>query len=453
VQYAYDAASNRVSMTDPQGTETTYGYDQLNRLTTLANSWAGTFGFSYDNLSRRTQLSRPNGVNTNYNYDALSRLLSVVHEVGDTVLDGASYTYDAAGNRLSKTDLQTNLTSDYTYDAIYQLLQVAQGTTTTESYTYDVVGNRLSSLGMSPYQYNSSNELTSTPSGSYTYDANGNTLTDALGRSFTWDFENRLTQVVNPGVGTTTFRYDPFGRRIQKSGPLGATNYLYDDGINLIEEIDSSGSVLGRFSGTQNTDEPLSELISGTTSYYQQDGPGSVTALSTTTGGLANTYVYDSFGKTLSSSGTVPNAFQYVARELDSETGLYYYRARYYDPSVGRFITEDPIRFKGGIDFYRYAANNPILSTDPLGLAPGGTCTCTGSGAKPIFGVCGPYTCECSCEKQSEEAFFPMYALKRDCGWVEKRCPMVIEGQSNPRMYGSIVESIKATKCYDNRPQ
>jgi len=60
------------------------------------------------------------------------------------------------------------------------------------------------------------------------YDANGNTLTDAQGRSFTWDFENRLTQVVNPGVGTTTFRYDPFGRRIQKSGPLGTTNYLYD---------------------------------------------------------------------------------------------------------------------------------------------------------------------------------------------------------------------------------
>jgi YD repeat-containing protein len=77
------------------------------------------------------------------------------------------------------------------------------------------------------------------------YDANGNTLSDAQGRSFTWDFENRLVQVVNPGVGTTTFRYDPFGRRIQKSGPLGTTNFLYDDG-NLIEELDSSGNALVR---------------------------------------------------------------------------------------------------------------------------------------------------------------------------------------------------------------
>jgi YD repeat-containing protein len=100
-------------------------------------------------------------------------------------------------------------------------------------------------------------------------DANGNTLSDAQGRSFTWDFENRLTQGVNPGVGTTTFRYDPFGRRIRKSGPLGTTNYLYDgDDDNVIEEVDASGNVLARYTSGQETDELLSELRSGTTSYY-----------------------------------------------------------------------------------------------------------------------------------------------------------------------------------------
>jgi YD repeat-containing protein len=80
------------------------------------------------------------------------------------------------------------------------------------------------------YSYNASNVLTSNSSARYSYDANGNTLSDAQGRSFTWDFENRLTQAVVPGTngGTTTFKYDPFGRRIQKSGPLGTTNYLYD---------------------------------------------------------------------------------------------------------------------------------------------------------------------------------------------------------------------------------
>jgi len=91
-------------------------------------------------------------------------------------------------------------------------------------------------------------------------DANGNTLSDAQGRSFTWDFENRLTQAVNPGVGTTTFRYDPFGRRIQKSGPLGTTNYLYS-GPNLLEEVDQSGNVLARYTRTKRIDEALARII------------------------------------------------------------------------------------------------------------------------------------------------------------------------------------------------
>src|SRR5271169_4388110 len=100
-------------------------------------------------------------------------------------------------------------------------------------------------------------------------DANGNTLSDASGKSYTWDFENRLTQAVNPGVGTTTFRYDPFGRRIQKSGPLGTTNYLYDS-LNLIEELDGGGNVTARYSQGPGLDQPFAQFRSATTSYYSQ---------------------------------------------------------------------------------------------------------------------------------------------------------------------------------------
>ena len=221
-RYTYDAASNRTSLTAPDGSITTYGYDTLNRLNGLANSWAGSFGFSYDALSRRTQLTRPNGVNTNYSYDSVSHLLSVLHQAGANTLDGASYTYDPAGNRTSKTNYLNGITSNYAYDPLYELTQVTQGGSTTESYSYDAVGNRLSSSGVPTYSYNSSNELTSNSNGSYTYDANGNTLSDPSGRSYTWDFENRLTQAVVPGTngGTTTFKYDPFGRRIQKVRPV-----------------------------------------------------------------------------------------------------------------------------------------------------------------------------------------------------------------------------------------
>jgi RHS repeat-associated protein len=208
--------------------------------------------------------------------------------------------------------------------------------------------------------------VTSNSWGSYSYDANGNTLSDAQGRSFTWDFENRLTQVVNPGVGTTTFRYDPFGRRIQKSGPLGTTNYLYN-GLSVIEEVDGSGNVLVRYTQGKRVDEPLAELRQSTTSYYDQDGLGSVTSLSNSSGALANTYTYDSFGKLVASTGALTNPFQYAGREFDQETGIYYNRARYLDQNAGRFVSADPIRFRGGTNFYAYTRNNPVLLTDAFG--------------------------------------------------------------------------------------
>ncbi len=199
-------------------------------------------------------------------------------------------------------------------------------------------------------------------------DANGNTLGDGS-KTYSWDFENRLISATVPGTGITTFRYDPFGRRIQKSGPLGTTNYLYD-GANLLQEIDNSGNVLARYTQGVYVDEPLSELRSGITSYYEEDGLGSVTSLSSSTGGIANSYTYDSFGKLTASSGTIPNPFQYTAREFDQETGAYYYRARYYDQNVGRFISEDPIGLKGGPNFYDYVSNDPVNLIDPRGLSP-----------------------------------------------------------------------------------
>ena len=202
------------------------------------------------------------------------------------------------------------------------------------------------------------------------YDSIGNTLTDAQGRSFTWDFENRLTQVVNPGVGTTTFKYDPFGRRIQKSGPLGTTNYLYD-GYSAVEEADNSGNVLARYTQGTRLDEPLSALRAATTSYYLPDGLGSVTSLSNSAGALAGTYSYDAFGKLLAFTGTIGNAFQFTGREFDQETGIYFYRMRQYDPSTGRFVSEDPSGFDlEGPNVYLYVKNNSTDLIDPFGLSP-----------------------------------------------------------------------------------
>jgi RHS repeat-associated protein len=371
--YAYDAASNRTSLTDPENGATSYSYDSLNRLTTLAPPSAfgsGSFGLSYDALSRRAQLTRPNSVSTSYTYDLLSRLLSATHATRRTTLDGASYTVDAVGNRTSRTPLPSGTATNYSYDGIYELLIATQGSTTKESYSYDVVGNRLSSLGVSPYSYNTSNELTAKPGVAYTYDNNGNALTkvDSTGTTtYAWDFENRLSSVTLPGSGgTITFKYDPLGRRIYKSSSSGTSIFAYD-ADNLIEEVSATAVVVARYTQGLGIDEPLAELRAGTVSYYEQDGLSSVTSLSNSAGAIVNTYTYDSYGKLVSSSGTLTNPFQYTAREFDAETGLYYYRARYYDPSVGRFISEDPIAFNGGFNFYRYVSNSPANFVDPFG--------------------------------------------------------------------------------------
>jgi RHS repeat-associated protein len=367
---SYDNASRPSRFTAPDGTTNDYSYDDLGRLASLNSSLAGPFAFSYDALDRRTILTRPNGVTTEYSYDPLSRLLSVLHKSGGTILDGASYTLDKSGIRTSKTNHLNNINEQYAYDLNGQLMQVSQGATTSESYTYDAVGNRLSSAASASYAYDASNELTSTSTASYSYDHNGNMVskTDSSGTTvYNWDFENRLSSIVLPAGGTITFNYDPFGRRIQKSGPGGSIIYLYNE-AGMVEELDQTGNPLARYVRGTDDDELLAETRLGTTVYYEQDGLGSVTSLSTSEGMLANTYVYDSFGRLNATAGSAINPFQYTARDFDSETGLQYYRARYYDPTIGRFINEDPIGIEGGINAYAYVHNRPTDLNDPFGL-------------------------------------------------------------------------------------
>jgi RHS repeat-associated protein len=151
------------------------------------------------------------------------------------------------------------------------------------------------------------------------------------------------------------------------SEPQTRTKYAYDYD-NLIEETNASGSVVTRYTQGENIDEPLAMLRSSATSYYDADGIGSITSLSNGSSTISQTYGYDAFGKQTSSSGSLTNPFQFTGREFDSETSLYFDRARYYDPQTGRFLTEDPIGFDGGINFYAYVLNNPASFVDPFGL-------------------------------------------------------------------------------------
>jgi len=163
-------------------------------------------------------------------------------------------------------------------------------------------------------------------------------------------------------VGAVPFAFSP------AKGTVRSSLFAYD-GDNLTEEANSSGTEVASYSQGLNIDEPLAMDRSSVASFYEADGLGSVTSLSSSAGALAETYTRDSFGKQTGSTGSITNPFQYTARESDVETGLYYYRARYFDPNAGKFLSEDPVGFLGGGNFYAYVGNSAPNFDDPLGLA------------------------------------------------------------------------------------
>jgi RHS repeat-associated protein len=178
-----------------------------------------------------------------------------------------------------------------------------------------------------------------------------------------------LTRVL--GSTDTHYNYDPFGRRIEKivnTGTPVMTRYVYD-GPNIVTEYDGSWTATAKYIHTPDIDEPLTVTQGENTFYYHLDGLGSVVNLTDASGYVAKTYTYKSFGESNSQPGGLVQPFTFTDREFDPESGLYFYRARYYDPRAGRFLTRDPIGFAGGdVNLYRVTGNDPLNYVDPIGL-------------------------------------------------------------------------------------
>jgi RHS repeat-associated protein len=195
-------------------------------------------------------------------------------------------------------------------------------------------------------------------------DRTAQTTTSSL-TSYSYDFENRL-ETANPGV-PVSYGYDPFGKRLAKTVGGATTYYLYDE-EDVIAEYDATGALIASYVHGPGIDEPISMTRGGSTYYYTFDGLGSVRDLTDAAQSIVEQYDYDSFGN-LTAPPTTGNPYTYTSREYDPETGLLFYRARYYDPKVGRFLKQDPKGFDGGdVNFYAYTFNNPINFTDPFGL-------------------------------------------------------------------------------------
>lgn len=346
-------------------TKATYTYDAVNRLTKITDGSNLATSFAYDAASRVTSRTLPNSVATTYTYDGSDRLTRLKDTKNNTVIADNNYTYNTAGQIIQNIDQSG--THVYGYDALDRLTSASYPATGNESYGYDAVGNRTSSQRSATYSYQPFNRLTATSGASYLYNNNGNMISkaDSSGTTqFAWDFENRLTQVVTPSSGSVSYKYDALGRRIQSAPSSGAsTNFNYDG--DDVAQDKTSTNVITEYLNGPGVDNKI-RLKTGNTVYYSaQDHLGSTTALTDSKGALVERETYDAYGNT---GGSAKTRYGFTGRERESLTGLMYYRARFYDPQLGRFISEDPTGLAGGINQFAYVGNDPQNRIDPSGL-------------------------------------------------------------------------------------
>ena len=367
INYTYDANSRRTKMSFGSSTFATYTYDALNRLTKIADGANQATSYAYDVTGKVISRTLPNSIVTTYAYDGLGRLTQLKDAKKNTVINANQYSYNSASEIIQNIDQSG--THAYGYDVLSRLTSATYTGTSAESYAYDGVGNRTSSQRSAMYSYQPFNRLTGTSTAGYLYDNNGNMTTKTEGTStthFAWDFENRLTQVVTPTAGSVTYKYDALGRRIQSAPSTGvSTNFTYDG--DDVAQDKTSTNVITEYLNGPGIDNKIRQkgASSKTTYYFTQDHLGSISALTSTNGGLVERQSYDAYGN---SAGSANTRHGFTGRERDSVTGLMYYRARWYDPQLGRFISEDPIGLAGGINQFAYVGNDPQNGKDPSGL-------------------------------------------------------------------------------------
>jgi RHS repeat-associated protein len=295
-----------------------------------------------------------------------------------SVLVQNDYTYDNTGQRLTNKITNpdgSSRTETYGYDETNRLTSVNYGDGQTQSYSFDALGNRASKTdvggginGTENYSYNNANMLLSRGTNSYTNDADGNTLTGG-GRTNTWDSENRLAQSID-GANTCVYTYGSDGQRhraaITNGGNTTTTDYVLD-GTMMVRERRNSANYATYLIGPRGP-EYRRDDTSGTVRWYLYDGLGSVLGEVDPNGNITSTRKLDVYGSVRSSTGTSTSKQKFVGglgHQSDDETGLIYMCARYTDPTTGRFISEDPA--KHGSDWFIYADNSPTVYVDKTG--------------------------------------------------------------------------------------
>jgi RHS repeat-associated protein len=345
--FQFDANGNRTRVTYPDGNYFTYEYDNDSRPTNIReNGGTQLAAIGYDLLGRRSSFSvGTNSVSNNstfYNYDDVSRLNVMSHNFG------------SGGGSSSAVAWQFTLNNAG---------QIRTGTMSNDRYAYQGHYNFVR-----PYGVNGLNQYTSAGPATFAYDANGNLTSDGK-NSYIYDVENRL--ITASGDTNAVLTYDPNGRLFQTTGSVsGTTQFLYD-GDQLTAEYSSSNGVLHRYVHGSGSDAPFVWYTGAGVSpserrYLLPNWQGSIVAVTDSPGNLVRINSYNAWGIPDNNN----DRFQYTGQAWLPELKLYYYKARFYSPWLGRFMQTDPIGYAGGPNWYAYVGNDPINNTDPSGLAP-----------------------------------------------------------------------------------
>ena len=382
----YDAVGNRIEVSDNSGVTVGSTYDDRDQLT--SRTWQGggvapaRIDFAYDargeqiGVKRHSDLAGTQRIGgTTTAYDDVGRTKSITHlDALDAVLASYDYTYDLASQLAS--EVRDGETIAYTNDATGQLTGADRSAGTDESYSFDPNGNRTGG----GYVIGPNNQLLSDGKFNYSYDGEGNLVRKveiATGNVTTYgfDYRDRLTEVVermSSGVvvNDVQYVYDVLDRLITRvvNGQTLRTVY---DGVHAWADYGSMGTATTRYMFGDNIDEILarSRTVDGT-AWYLTDQLGTVRNIVAATGAVIDHLDYDSFGNIVSQTNAGSgDRFTYTGREYEVAIGLYYYRARFFDPTIGRFISNDPIKYNANdSNLYRYVNNVPTSASDPFGL-------------------------------------------------------------------------------------
>jgi RHS repeat-associated protein len=402
VSYEYYPAGNVAAASNLTG-RTTYTNDPMERLSAMGSP-AGLFRFGYGKAGTMRSVEYPSGMTAEYSYDVMDRLTGAVYRTSGGVVRATELGYDAAG--MIATNRATFGSEAegrrYEYDGLDRLvsetvLDATGGVSSASAWQYDLVGNRTSQVvdgTMTEYGYVLANRLASwTGGGGALYDEAGNTTNIAYpdGRSLqlSWNGQYQLTAVATNGVEVEAYGYDTLGRRawcgVRSESGAFETNFFLYDGPHVVADLDASGGVVRSYVWGPGIDNLLAIQVytnfGGTTSvssvfYAVKDHLNSVLALVDSSGQIVEQYRHDAWGRTtvMDGSGTplaesaVGNRYLWQGREYSWKTGLYYFRARWYDPITGRWLSNDPIGIGGGLNQYVAFGDNPVNAIDPFGL-------------------------------------------------------------------------------------